>query len=1500
MKKITLFIVLLLSGITTAYSQAVEAYTRTTLTGQTYTPISGGTLINSNSAFLPDVYAGNQDDGAVLVTLPFTFTYGGNTFTQATFCTNGWVGMGDLTGITTAQSYASANLFTATVPNNIIGAWFGDILANIPAGGGSMVHGAVGTGAYAFEWRNVSGINTYQSAASTINFMIVLHGPASATPGRIEMLYGTQTGTLAGNKSIGIEGATGGAGNFINALNGSNTLTTLATVWPGNGNGYRFDPNTAACSTLTGGTIVGGNNIYACTGAAPAPIHVSGATPALTGVIYEWQQSYDNGTTWLPVSGGSGAATLSYTPPVFNGTSVQYRLKVACSSAEAFSQVATLTGPGAPGIQASGINVSFNSTNIVVNYAIGNGSRRVVIMSDAPITDPTSSEAPSPAASTTYQGGQQVMYNGTANTTTLTGVPCTGGTFYFKVYEVLLCGTTYYYNTTTVTNTATIVVPPLPTPAVQATNLTVSSVPGQLTTSWANGSGSGRMVIISDTPIVDPVDEVGIAAYTTSTNYLGGQQIVYAGVAASITINGIPCGGGGPYYIKVFEYERCGTTGNYSYKFNITSGTNSATITPAGVTAPTNQATNLVVTPGEDSFNVAWDNGNGNYRMVLVDNSPIADMLDTSGPTTTGDASWNDAGLQVVYNGTGSSVNVTAASCATGDVYYVKVIEYNRCGSSSPYDFFFNNTTGTNAATYTIAGPPQASAIAVTSSTPNSVALSWTEGTDTGSLVVISDSPVITDPVDQSGIAAITASTTYAGGQQVIYASTATSVTVNSLVCGTTYYVKVFSYYRCGTTGNYNYRFNVTPGTNTLTVTPQLDTFPLPQATDFEGFTGANLATTSENWYESRIATTAGQVPGTSNPVGITSNWLSSTGFGTTTARVNLVSAIKNEWLISPKTAITGPSRVRFKAAITANGTVLQPALGMADTDDQVRVLISTDGCGINWTELYVFNANSVGNLSNQLVDFSLPIDGTYIGQNIQIAFHAFDGTTDDPSNYDFHIGNVAIELVPACDRPSVISNPVSAVTETGATVSWGVPGAGTPGGYQYVFSTSDTAPAVPGTGVTTPVASATTTLSPSTNYYTWVRTSCSPGFSEWIMVGAFRTRCDAAEVLTPTGASRCGAGSVNLTASTTPGATLSWYADATGGTPLATGTTYSPTVAATTTYYVGTSNSAGTIATSGNPAPTPTSTGLNGTNYGVIFNVTEDLLINTVDVYSVNDGTINVAIVTAAGVQLFETGQIQITGAGTAAPNVIPINYNIAPGEGYKMVIKSFDGVSLIRLSSGATFPYNGSDGKLNVMSSWTTSAGTTTYYYFYNFNYTPGCFSARTPVVATVHNNPNTPTGAATQTISANTAEEATIEDIVITETGVLWYASEADAIAGVSPLAAGTQVFAGTTYYATLPAGSCVPLAVTITQVLGSKGFDRSQFTYYPNPVKDVLNLKYASEISGVEVYNLLGQKIVQKAFNAASIAVDLSAIADGNYIVKVASADGVETIKIVKKN
>ena len=89
------------------------------------------------------------------------------------------------------------------------------------------------------------------------------------------------------------------------------------------------------------------------------------------------------------------------------------------------------------------------------------------------------------------------------------------------------------------------------------------------------------------------------------------------------------------------------------------------------------------------------------------------------------------------------------------------------------------------------------------------------------------------------------------------------------------------------------------------------------------------------------------------------------------------------------------------------------------------------------------------------------------------------------------------------------------------------------------------------------------------------------------------------------------------------------------------------------------------------------------------------------------------------------------------------------------------------------------------------------------------------------------------------------------------------------------------------------------IIIDTALATNTFDISQFSYYPNPVKDVLNLSYGSDITAVAVYNILGQEVTAKSVNGTSAQVDMSALARGTYMVKVTSDNLVKTIKVIKE-
>ena len=159
-----------------------------------------------------------------------------------------------------------------------------------------------------------------------------------------------------------------------------------------------------------------------------------------------------------------------------------------------------------------------------------------------------------------------------------------------------------------------------------------------------------------------------------------------------------------------------------------------------------------------------------------------------------------------------------------------------------------------------------------------------------------------------------------------------------------------------------------------------------------------------------------------------------------------------------------------------------------------------------------------------------------------------------------------------------------------------------------------------------------------------------------------------------------------------------------------------------------------------------------------------------------------------------------------------------------------------------------------------------------------------------------PGPPTGAATQSISSN----LTIASISVTGTGIVWYASAANAASGTNPLPSTTPL-TNTTYYATQTIGGCtstLSLAVTVT-TLSSVDFESVKFNYYPNPVFDQLFITADKEINSIEVYNLIGQKLISLYPNVSETSIDFVNLPNAVYLVKL-NANGVsKDIKVIKK-
>jgi hypothetical protein len=83
------------------------------------------------------------------------------------------------------------------------------------------------------------------------------------------------------------------------------------------------------------------------------------------------------------------------------------------------------------------------------------------------------------------------------------------------------------------------------------------------------------------------------------------------------------------------------------------------------------------------------------------------------------------------------------------------------------------------------------------------------------------------------------------------------------------------------------------------------------------------------------------------------------------------------------------------------------------------------------------------------------------------------------------------------------------------------------------------------------------------------------------------------------------------------------------------------------------------------------------------------------------------------------------------------------------------------------------------------------------------------------------------------------------------------------------------------------------------LGISDFNSSNFEVYPNPVSDILNISYNKNVTGVAVYNLIGQEVLSQTSTATISKIDMSSLSNGIYMVRVTADNQVKTIKVIKE-
>ncbi|WP_445454766.1 T9SS type A sorting domain-containing protein [Flavobacterium sp. 25HG05S-40] len=86
-------------------------------------------------------------------------------------------------------------------------------------------------------------------------------------------------------------------------------------------------------------------------------------------------------------------------------------------------------------------------------------------------------------------------------------------------------------------------------------------------------------------------------------------------------------------------------------------------------------------------------------------------------------------------------------------------------------------------------------------------------------------------------------------------------------------------------------------------------------------------------------------------------------------------------------------------------------------------------------------------------------------------------------------------------------------------------------------------------------------------------------------------------------------------------------------------------------------------------------------------------------------------------------------------------------------------------------------------------------------------------------------------------------------------------------------------------------------TYSNVLSSSDFESNSFSFYPNPVKDIVNFSSENVIENIIIYNILGQEVLYKQVNSKDFTIDISNLSNGTYFTILNNIKS-QSIKLIK--
>lgn len=619
-----------------------------------------------------------------------------------------------------------------------------------------------------------------------------------------------------------------------------------------------------------------------------------------------------------------------------------------------------------------------------------------------------------------------------------------------------------------------------------------------------------------------------------------------------------------------------------------------------------------------------------------------------------------------------------------------------------------------------------------------------------------------------------------------------------------------------------------------------------------------------------------------------TINWYSSPTGGTLLASGNSFTTPSISATTTYYVEVTDGTCTSARTAVTATvnnvPTITSTTPANSCGAASVTLYASTNQGTINW-----YNVPTGGTALATGTSFTTPV----LSETTTYYVEAIDGSCGS---------SVRTAVVATINEvPTIVSTTSGYGCNGGATTITAVPSPGASIVW-YTVNTTNPTPYAYGNSITVSGAS-----------FTYIAEAYTPSGCKSVRSFVSYTNVPTPIVHSVSPASRCGSGSLTLTASVEYfGDSIEWYSTPTGGSPIATGNTFvTPVLTQTTNYYAAASNS-----TCGSgPRVLVTAT---------VYNTPS--VTSVVSASRCGDGQVTLQATSDYGTlywydaptggTLIATGSTYYTPIlGTTTTYYVEAINGTCPASSPRTAITAtiytmptitsttpasrcdMGSVTLQATTSGGTLNwYNSSSGGtlLGTGNSFTTPtiSSTTTYY----VEATNGdCITSRVPVTATI--NPTAaPTGVSNQTFCAG----ETVEQILVNGLGIVWY----DSVTGGNIVTNSTPITNGTTYYASQTVSGCEsPVRLAVTMTLGScletEVFEFSNLQVYPNPVIDVVKIVYTQNIDKIELFDMLGQIIYSKRVQGIESEIDMSRLATATYFLKIYVGNNLKTIKVIKK-